>query len=58
MVGGGGNEGCLLLSLREAYIPNLSTLLSLEPLEKVPGGGGWWVVLESHFSVQLKPKPS
>ena len=43
--------------LRETYIPNLSTLLSLEPLEKVPGGG-WVVVLESHFSVQLKPKPS
>ena len=42
MVGGGRNEGCLLLSLREAYIPNLSTLLSLEPLEKVPGGG-WWM---------------
>ena len=43
-------------TLRETYIPNLSTLLSLEPLEKVPGG--WVVVLESHFSVQLKPKPS
>ena len=37
--GGGRNEGCLLLSLREAYLPNFSTLLSLEPLEKVPGGG-------------------
>ena len=50
----------LLLSLRETCIPNLGTLLSLEPLEKVPGGGGWWwwAVLESHFSVQLKPKPS
>jgi len=30
--------------------------MCLNPLEKVPGG--WWVVLESHFSVQLKPKPS
>ena len=27
-------------SLRETYTPNLSTLLGLEPLEKVPGGGG------------------
>ena len=35
----------IFLSLREAYIPNLSTLLSLEPLEKVPGGGWWWVVV-------------
>ena len=35
----------LFLSLIEPYIPDLSTLLSLEPLEKVPGGdggGGWW----------------
>ena len=32
----------------------LSTLLSLETLKKVPGG----CVLESHFSIQLKPKPS
>ena len=46
----------IFLSLRESYIPNLSILLSLEPLEKVPGG--WWVVLESQFIVQLKPKPS
>ena len=44
----------LFLSLREPYIPDLSTLLSLEPLEKVPAGGWWWVVvLESHFSVKL-----
>ena len=50
----------LFLSLREPYMPDPSTLLSLEPLEKVPGGGGWGVVvvLESHFSVQLKLKPS
>ena len=47
----------LFLSLRETYTPNLGTLLGLEPLEKVLGGG-WVVVLESHFSVQLKPKPS
>ena len=49
----------LFLSLRDTYIPNLSTLLSLELLKKVPGGwmGGGWVVLESHFSIQLKPKP-
>ena len=28
-------------------------------LQKVPGGGGWvggWVVVESKFSVQLRPK--
>ena len=36
------------LSLTVAYIPNLGALPSLEPLEKVPGGG--WV-LESHFSI-------
>ena len=47
----------LFLSLRESYTPNLSTLLGLETFKKVPGGG-WVVVLESHFSVQLKPKPS
>ena len=41
-----------ILSLRETYIQN-TTLLSL-----VPGGGRWWAVLESHFSVQLKPKPN
>ena len=48
----------LFFSLREIYTPNLSTLLGLEPLEEVPGGGGWVVVFESHFSVQLKSKPS
>ena len=36
---GWGVEG-LLLRLRETYIPNLNTLLSLKPLEKVSGGGG------------------
>ena len=30
------------LGLRETQIPNLSTLLSLRPLEKVPFGGGGW----------------
>ena len=50
-------------SALETYTPNLSTFMGLEPLEKVPGGG--WVVmvevvvvLEFHFSVQLKPKGS
>ena len=41
-VGGGGSQ---FLSLREAYIPNLSLLRSLEPFKKfvvVGGGGGWW----------------
>ena len=51
----------------EAYLSNLSLLLSLEPSEKfvVVGGGGWWVVVvvvvvvvESDFSVKLCPKPS
>ena len=56
MAGKAGVKGSHHLSLTVAYIPNLGALPSLEPLEKVPGGG--WVVLESHFSVQLKPKPS
>ena len=38
-------------------MPNLNTLQSLEPLEKVPGGGGWGVGIESNFRVQLKLKP-
>ena len=41
----------LFLILRETYIPNLYTLLSLEALENVPGGGG---LLESYFSIQLQ----
>ena len=49
-----------LLSLREAYIYNLSLLPSLEALEKfVVVGGGWvggWVVVETKFSVKLEPK--
>ena len=32
-----------LIYVSKAYIPNLSLLACLEPLEKVPGGG-WWVV--------------
>ena len=50
----------LFLNLREPYITDLSPLMSLEPLEKVPGGGvgcGGGVG-EAHFSVQLKPNPS
>ena len=54
-----GCEGGKFLSLRLASISNLSLLLGLEPLKKflvvVGGGGGWWVV-ESKFSVQLRPK--
>ena len=50
---GGGGGGVPLIP-RETYILYLSTLLSVESLEKVPGG---WV-LESHFRVQLRPKPS
>ena len=42
LVGWGWRAVGLFLSLRETDMPNLSTLLSLEPLEKVPGG--WWVV--------------
>ena len=52
---GGGVRG-LFLVLKETFIPNDSILLTLEPIEKVPVG--WGVVLESHFSVQLKPEPS
>ena len=40
-----------LIYVSKAYIPNLSLLASLEPLEKVPGGG-WWVVVETYFSDQ------
>ena len=43
MVRVGGERGGQFLSLRGAYISNLSLLRSLEPLEKfVVGGGGWW----------------
>ena len=41
----GGEGGRPFLSLREAYLSNLSLLRSLEPLEKfvvVVVGGGWW----------------
>ena len=40
----------------EFYLPSLS-----RGGLKVPGGGvvvWWWGVVEAHFSVQLKPKPS
>ena len=43
--GGQWRGGCQFLSLREAYITNLSLLRSLEPLEKFVVGGGWWVVV-------------
>ena len=46
--------GGLFLSLRETDIPNLSTLLSLEPLEKVPGGGGH-PIPQGFSSFLLKP---
>ena len=39
----GGEGGRQFLSLREAYLSNLSLLRSLEPLEKfVVVVGGWW----------------
>ena len=44
----GGEGGRQFLSLREAYLSNLSLLRSLEPLEKfvvVVVGGGWVVVV-------------
>ena len=44
--------GGQFFSLIEAYISNLSLLLSLEPSEKCV------VVVESDFSVKLWPKPS
>ena len=45
-----------LLSLREAYISNLSLLPSLEPIEKFVVVGGGWVVVYTKFSVKLEPK--
>ena len=44
---GGRGGGRQFLSLREAYISNLSLLRSLEPLEKfvVGGGGGGGVLM-------------
>ena len=46
------------ISLREAYIPNLSLQMCVEALKKflVVGGGWVAVVVESKFSVQLRPK--
>ena len=52
--GGGGRGQFLSLRLRWAYIPNLSLLLCLERFVKFLVGG--WVVFESNFSVQLRPK--
>ena len=51
---GEGSEVSFFI-LRETYISNLRTLLSLKSLIKK---SSLWVVLESHFSVQLRPKPS
>ena len=48
---GGGQ----FLSLREAYIPNLSLLRSLEPLEKVCGGGGGWWCLNVKLVIGFGP---
>ena len=50
--------GGQFLSLREAYILNLSLLGSLEPFEKfvvVVGGGGWWWVVVVVVVVVCKP---
>ena len=60
----GGGEVCVLfLSLSEANMPNLSLLKCIERFKKflVVGCGGvvgCGVVVEAHFSVQLKPKPN
>ena len=48
--------GGQFLSLREAYISNLSLLRSLEPLEKFLGGG-WWVVLKGILVISPRPRP-
>ena len=49
-----------LLSLRQAYISDMSILLGLEPFQKlavvvVVGGGGWWLkgILEFRFGPNL-----
>ena len=49
--------GGQFLSLREAYISNLSLLRSLEPLEKFLGGGGWVVVLKGILVISPRPRP-
>ena len=52
-----GGEGSQFLSLREAYIPNLCLLRSLEPFKKfVVVGGGWVVVSKPILVISLKPK--
>ena len=51
-------RGGVILSLRKAYISGLSLLLCLELLKKFVVVGGGWVVVETYFSVQLKPRPS
>ena len=52
--------GGLLLSLTLNNIPNLGVLRSLEPLEKVPGGGWWWclnpILVFSLGQILNKPK--
>ena len=54
----GGEGGRPFLSLREAYISNLSILRSLEPLEKfvvVVGGGWWWWCLNVNLVIGFGP---
>ena len=48
-----------LINVSVAYIPNLSLLACLGPLEKVPVGGGWWwwwwVVCKPILVISLVP---
>ena len=47
-----------LINVSEGYIQNLGSLGPLLHVEKfvVGGGGGWVVVVETHFSVKLEPQ--
>ena len=47
-------NGGQFIRLRKVYISNLSLLLSLEPFKKCVVV----VVVESYFSVKLRPRPS
>ena len=51
MGGWGWRRVGLFFYLRETCIPNLGTLPSLEPLEKVPGG--WWWYLNPILVISL-----
>ena len=48
-----------LIYVSIAYIPILSLLACLKPLEKVPmgggGGGGWWWVCKPILVISLVP---